>query len=484
MPRTLYVTTTLPYINADPHIGFAFELVSADIFVRANRLAGREVFFNTGTDEHGLKIYRAAEKEGKELQEYVDGYAAKFKALLLALGISPDINFIRTSDARHKEAAGEFWQRCRERGFIYKKKYQAKYCVGCELPKTDSELDNGKCPLHPKLALETIDEENYFFKFSAFEDFLKKLYADRPDFVVPDTRFNEIKAFVARGLQDFSISRLTEKQPWGISVPDDETQTMYVWFDALVNYISAIGWPFDKAQGKPDLFEKWWIDSGGVVQFAGKDQVRQQAAMWQAMLHAADLSPSRQIVIHGFITSGGQKMSKSLGNVVDPFALVNEYGTDAVRWFLARHMHPFEDSDFTLARFKEAYNADLANGVGNLVSRILKMAAMNLESPVSALSGEMLEKCKTALERFDVQAAAAEVSNCVSALDKKIQETKPFELVKKDKIAAAALISELVRDLYALTSDLEPILPQTTLAIRELVKTNKSPAKPLFPRRE
>ena len=479
----IYVTTTLPYVNADPHIGFAFELVSADIFVRHKQLAGHEVFFNTGTDEHGLKIYRKALEEGKEPQAYVDELAERFKKLLGALNISPDINFIRTTDSHHKAAAAEFWRRCKARGFIYIKNYRVKYCVGCELEKTDSELKSARCAIHPNLELEIIDEENYFFKFSAFGEFLQKLYSDRSGFVIPEVRFNEIKAFVSRGLEDFSISRLTEKMPWGIPVPDDPAHTMYAWFDALVDYVSAIGWPNDT-----EAFDKWWVGSGGVIQFAGKDQVRQQAAMWQAMLNAAGLPPSQKIVIHGFLTSGGQKMSKSLGNVIDPFALVSEYGTDAVRWYLARHVHPFEDSDFTLEKFKEAYNADLANGIGNLTSRVMKMAQEHLSlSPRSDLKlGERSDldaSFDTAFGSYNIQRAAEIVGESVATLDRRIQETEPFKLIKKHKEKGKAVIQELVFSLYTIAQMLLPILPATSQKIQSLIKANQMPTEPLFPRK-
>ena len=368
-----YITTTLPYVNAKPHMGFALEIVKADIIARFWRERGDEVFFNTGTDEHGLKIFREAEKAGVSPQAYVDEYAEHFKALKPALNLSYD-NFIRTTDAHHIMAAQAFWKRCAEKGDIYKKLYRLKYCIGCELPKTDSELVDGKCPLHPKEEIELREEENYFFRFSKYQKPLLELYESRPDFVVPDFRFNEIKAFVARGLDDFSVSRLKEKMPWGVAVPEDDAQIMYVWFDALVNYISAIGFP-----DKMKEFEAWWPG----VQIAGKDNLRQQAAMWAAMLLSAELSPSRQILINGFITSGGQKMSKSLGNVLDPLVFVKEYGADALRYYLARHMNSFEDSDMTEASFKEAYNANLANGLGNLVARVMTLAAKYLSEPVA-----------------------------------------------------------------------------------------------------
>ena len=243
-------TTTLPYVNSDPHIGFALEIIQADIVARWYRQHGYEVFFNTGTDEHGIKIFRKAQEEGKEVQAYVDEYAAKFDNLKAALNLSYN-SFIRTTDPKHIAAAQEFWKRCEANGDIYKKQYQIKYCSGCELEKTDSELVDDKCPLHPNLEIEMINEENYFFKFSKYQGPLLQLYKEQKSFVVPEHRLNEIRSFVERGLTDFSISRLKEKMAWGVPVPGDETQVMYVWFDALVNYISCHGWPAEK-------FSEWW----------------------------------------------------------------------------------------------------------------------------------------------------------------------------------------------------------------------------------
>jgi methionyl-tRNA synthetase len=250
--KYLYITTTLPYVNAKPHMGHALEFVHADILARYHVLLGERVFFNTGTDEHGLKIYRKALEEGKDPQAYVDEYAAKFNALKGVLNLSYNA-FVRTTDPHHKAAAQEFWKLCFENGDIYKKNYQIKYCVGCELEKTDSELVDGKCPLHPNLELELIDEENYFFKFSKYQQALLDLYAKHPNLVVPDFRFNEIKKFIENGPEDFSISRLKEKMSWGVAVPGDASQVMYVWFDALVNYISTLGWPENK-----ENFEMFW----------------------------------------------------------------------------------------------------------------------------------------------------------------------------------------------------------------------------------
>ena len=329
--KNYYITTTLPYVNADPHIGLALEVVQADVLARYQRLLGNNVLYNFGTDEHGLKIYRKAKESKKDPQKYVDEYAKKFENLKKALNLSYD-NFIRTTDEDHVKATQEFWKICDKNGFIYKKNYKSKYCVGCELEKTDSELVDGKCPTHPTLELEIIEEENYFFKFSSFQKELLKLYKDDLDFVVPSFRHKEIETFVSKGLRDFSISRLKKKLPWGIPVPDDPEHVMYVWFDALINYISTIGWPNDKKE-----FNEWWP----VIQVAGKDNLRQQSAIWQAMLLSVELPTSKQIFIHGFISTGGQKISKSLGNVVDPYKLVEGYGTDPLRYYLLSKVHPF-----------------------------------------------------------------------------------------------------------------------------------------------
>ncbi|MEX0672989.1 MAG: methionine--tRNA ligase [Candidatus Paceibacterota bacterium] len=473
-----YITTTLPYVNASPHIGFAMELVRADIIARYKRQAGFDVFFNTGTDEHGAKIHEKALEKGIEPQEYVDEAAEKFKDLIDLLNISPEVHFIRTTDERHVKAAQEFWRRCNENGDIYKGTYKVKYCVGCELEKTESDLDeSGHCPIHPNRELEVREEENYFFKFSAYAEKLLDLYTSTPDFVIPDFRLGEIRAFVERGLTDFSISRVKEKMPWGIEVPGDPDHVMYVWFDALVNYVSTLDWPIES-----EMFERYW-KNGTPTQYAGKDNLRQQSAMWQAMLMSAGLPASRQIVINGFITSGGQKMSKSTGNVISPQEIVEVYGADALRYYLARELQSFEDSDFTQERFREVYNANLANGLGNLASRIMKMAETHLTT-APILPAQVYEQdFQEALERFDLQRATDIIWEKIQAMDGNIQETEPFKLVKTDLEQAKAIISDLVIDLYKVSQMLAPVMPSTSAAIQEAVKTNTKP-ETLFPRRE
>lgn len=478
MSQSFYITTTLPYVNGEPHIGFAMEIIRADAIARYKRLRGYEVFFNTGTDEHGAKIFEKAQEEGVTPQELTDRLAESFKDLETLLNVSPT-TFIRTTDEHHKKAAQAFWQRCADAGDIYKKTYEIKYCVGCELEKTDSELVDGKCPIHPQRPIETIEEENYFFKLSRYEQQLNDLYTKHPHLVIPEFRLNEMHEFVKRGLQDFSISRLKEKMPWGVPVPGDDDHVMYVWFDALVNYISTLGWPEDA-----ENFAKFWTN-GTPTQYAGKDNVRQQSLMWQAMLMSAGLPPTHTIVINGFINGEkGVKMSKSLGNVVTPHEVVSEYGTDALRYFVLRELHPFEDSEFTPDRLKEAYNANLANGIGNLTNRIMKMAEDHLSEPVVFLPIELPQEYRDAYEAFDMQKVMDYVFDRVGALDQKIQDTEPFKLVKTDKGAAVEIIRKLVVELDVIGQLLDPLLPETSVQIREAISENKKPATPLFVRKD
>ncbi len=466
------LTTTLPYVNADPHVGFALEIVQADAVARYHRLMKDDVFFNTGTDEHGVKVYRKALEAERDPQAYVDEYAAHFGLLKESLDLSYDA-FIRTTEPHHVEAAQEFWKRCDKNGDIYKKHYQVKYCVGCELEKTDSELEDGKCPIHPGQELELIEEENYFFRFSNYAEKLLKLYDERPDFVVPAHRQLEIRNFVERGLQDFSISRLKKKMPWGVAVPGDEEHVMYVWFDALVNYLSTLGWPDEK-------YSEWWPS----IQFAGKDNLRQQSAMWQAMLMSAGIEPSKQILIHGFITSGGQKMSKSIGNVINPIDVVDVYGTDALRYFLLRHIHPFEDSDMTMERFHECYTANLVNGLGNLVSRVMKLAETHLDSPVEKPKKvDCPKEYKQAMEAYEFNAAMNLIWARIGAADQRMTDEAPFKVVKSEPEKGKEIIAELATELFHIGCMLTPFLPETAKRVKHTVCENKKP-ETMFPRIE
>jgi methionyl-tRNA synthetase len=472
--KPFYLTTTLPYVNADPHIGFALEIVQADIIARYRRLMGQEVFFTTGTDEHGQKIAQKAAEEGREVQEYVDHFAGRFGRLKESLGLSYDA-FIRTTDPEHVAAAQELWRRCREAGDIYKKKYKGLYCVGDEMFLKDGDLVDGRCPNHPSMTPVEIEEENYFFKLSAYQEKLED-YLSREGVILPEWRRQEALAFVRSGLEDFSISREAARMSWGIEVPDDGAQVMYVWFDALANYISTLGWPAD-AEGN---FAKFW-DGGEAVQVAGKDQVRFQSIMWQAMLMSANIKCTDKVVYHGFITSGGQKMSKSLGNTIEPFALVDEYGTDAMRYLLAR-MHPFEDSDVTLEKIKETYNADLANGLGNLASRIMKLAEEHKAEP-DFRDEPIAREFAEAFERFEISRAVEFAWREIARVDREIAEKAPFKLVKTDPEAGRKLIGEFVVELARINRMLQPFMPGTSKKIADAIAANKKPEN-LFPRKD
>lgn len=465
--KSFYVTTTLPYVNAKPHIGFAKEIVQADVWARFHRQLGGEVFFNTGTDEHGLKIHQKAQEAGMEVQKYCDSIVPEFDKLKEALNLSYD-NFVRTTDDQHIKAVQSFWALCEKKGDIYKKNYRVKYCVGCELEKTDSELVDGKCPDHPKMEIEIIEEENYFFRFSAYQEKLLALYEKNLSFVLPQKRMNEVRNFVEGGLEDFSVSRLKSKMAWGVPIPNDDQQVMYVWFDALVNYISTLGWPENK-----EKFEKFWPG----IQVCGKDNLRQQSAMWQAMLMSADLPNSQRVFVNGFITVNGQKMSKSLGNVISPYELVEKFGVDATRYLLLAGASFGEDFDITWEKMVEKYNADLANGLGNLVSRVMKLYqkkdfvfdfSMNKE----VFFTEKNEILKESLENLDLEEIIKGIMLDVGLQNKFLAENKPWELDEKSD-QFKVIMEEVLRGVAFITHQLLPFLPETSEKIKKALETKK-----------
>jgi len=479
-----YLTTTLPYINAPLHMGHALEFIRADAIARYKKLLGYDVYFNTGTDEHGLKIYEKAKEQGLPVQNFLDKNFSVFKEQVKIFNLMDEVNFIRTTDDKHLKIAQSFWQKVSDNGYIYKKKYKAKYCVGCESEKSDSEIENGHCKDHPDMDLKIIEEENYFFKYKDFSERLLDFYDDNPSFVVPDFRFNEIKNFIKNGLQDFSISRLKEKMPWGIVVPGDDSQVMYVWFDALVNYISTLAEDgidtIDKLEAS-QKFKKYWL-LGNPTQYCGKDNLRFQSAMWQAMLMAAGLPNSKQIVINGFVTGeGGVRMSKSLGNSFDPRDIVSDYGTDALRFFILKEISSFEDSPFTIERFKEAYNSGLANGLGNLVSRIMTMA-INYDVKLSPedLDYQYFTEPVLELENFDINKFINKIWGELRGLDEYIGKTEPFKKHKVNPKEAEKDVYYLLFNLYKNAKAIEPLLPETSIKIQKLIKENKKPENPLF----
>ncbi len=472
MPKKFYLTTTLPYVNAEPHIGFALEIVTADVICRAHRLNGEDVVFNTGTDEHGQKIYQNALESGKTPQEYCDEYAASFAELKSLLNLSYT-NFIRTTDPAHMQAAQTFWLRCWDNSDIYKKLYSIQYCVGCELEKQASELIDGRCPLHPNRELETREEENYFFRFSKYQDDLLTLYRKTPEFVRPEGKLSEIVAFVQGGLQDFSISRLKLKMPWGVPVPNDPDHVMYVWFDALVNYISTLGWPENE-----ENFTRFWPGT----QIAGKDNLRQQAAMWQAMLLSAGLPNSKQILINGFISVGGQKMSKSLGNVIAPTELVKQFGTDATRYLLMQLGPIGYDMDVTKEKFAITYVADLANGFGNLTSRIAKLwSTSEFDQTESAtIVKHAQSNSPDYFYTGHIKEGIEQWKQKITILDGYLSETRPWLLAPSERQATLKIA---LTQLIELTLSIQPVLPESSSVVLEHFANNALvPLSPLFPR--
>jgi len=525
MPK-FYITTSIPYVNAPPHIGHALEFVAADAMARWHRAEGDDVFFLTGTDEHGAKIARAAETAGKDTRAFVNETSQHFRDLLDRLSVMPD-DMIRTSDTeRHWPGAIEMWKRMALRGDIYKGMYKGLYCVGHEAFVTEKDLKNGVCEDHGK-APEYIEEENYFFKLSEYAEEVKRQIEEGYLKVVPRTRANEVLAFLAGGVEDISFSRPAKDIPWGIPVPEDESSTMYVWCDALSNYVSALGF----GTSSDERMRRYWPCD---IHLVGKDIARFHAVIWPAMLLSAGLPLPKKIFVHGFIHSGGKKMSKTLGNVIDPFSLIDTYGTEAVRYILLGHVSLFADSDLTLDRIHELYTAHLANGIGNLVSRVSAMAAQYFEGEITRPSDALLAsvpfksdidlidardrdlkvggvtaewfirentipRYRAAWNEYKLDEALQEVMRLFRLLDRYIQDYEPFKLIKIDREKTQAILWSLVSGIHRVSRLLIPFLPETAAAIASAVgvsldQTDEAVEKqtvyaitrgePLFPRIE
>jgi len=452
-----YITTAIPYVNAGPHVGHALEFVQTDVLARYHRLRGEESFLLTGSDENALKNVRAANKEGVSTQELVDRNTGAFKnfAHLLNIDVS---GFERGSDkTSHWPGVHELWNRAFAKGDIYKKSYKGLYCIGHEAFITEKELDqNGFCPDH-NAKPEEVEEENYFFKLSKYQDELLKLIEADEYRILPQSRKNEIVNFIKGGLEDFSISRSKERaNGWGIPVPDDESQVVYVWFDALAIYLTGAGFGTDK-----EKFESLWPADTHVI---GKDIIRFHAVYWPAMLLSSDLALPKELFVHGFITSKGQKMSKTLGNVIDPLGYVEKYGADPLRYYLLSEIPTFEDGDFTDKRFIERYNGDLAKGLGNVSARILTLADGVDFSQVKKGPGEIDEaqrlkevwqKYGEAFSQRDLKKALEEVWQLIHWIDGYIEEKKPWE--NKDTEVLYALCVALANVSWLL----RPFLPET-----------------------
>jgi methionyl-tRNA synthetase len=402
---TYYVTTPIYYVNAEPHLGHAYSTMAADILARHMRQRGRDVFFLTGTDEHGEPVELAAEREGITPQELADRNAAKFEALMPIIDATNDF-FIRTSDPRHAERVAEIIQRVYDNGWVTKGVYEGWYCPRCADFKTERELGPGQtCPIH-EIVLERQREENWFFRLSAFQAQLEGLYEERPDFVVPEFRRNEAISFIKRGLEDVSLSR--PKLQWGMRLPWDPEQRMYVWFDALLNYVTALMF----ARDDEDLSGRYWPAD---LQLMAKDILKFHAVIWPALLWAADLEPPRRMAIHGFLLMGEKKMSKSLGNVLDPFAVIERFGADALRFYCFREVSFGQDGSISTAGFEARYETELANDFGNLASRVLAMIERYRDSviPVAAVDAVLEEDFEGTVDRFNGLLDRAELTQAL-----------------------------------------------------------------------
>lgn len=480
-----YLTTAIPYANADPHIGFALELLYSDVMARFQRLLGKDVYFLTGTDEHGQKMFRTAREMGVKVEDYTAEKSAKFMELADEWNITNN-DFIRTTEKRHEERAQKFWQAALASGDIYKKSYSGLYCVGCEAFKTDKDLIEGKCPDHNREP-ELLTEENYFFRLSKYQEPLEFLFEKNKNFVYPESRYNEMHNILKSGLEDISISRSKEKLPWGIAVPGDDTQVMYVWFDALTNYVTALGYGTED----DSLFKKYWPASAHVI---GKEINRFHSLLWPAMLMSAGLDMPEQIAVHGWMTVDGQKMSKSIGNVINPLDLSAKYPLDAVRYFLMREI-PFDnDGDFTYSKFSDRFNADLANGLGNLTNRVLVMIEKYSNSAVPKvetvnhdlvdfLTKVVWPEYENAMTNWQFNRALEAAWKMISYCDQIISDKQPWAMHKAGKINEVNdLLYHLAESLRHVAVMIWSIMPETAEKIFSYLGLDleKELAKPLF----
>lgn len=509
-------------MNARLHVGHAYEMVLADIFARYHRDRGEKTFFLTGADEHGDKIIASAQKEGLGPKAFVDKNIESFQELLEKLSVTNDA-FIRTSDQEtHWPGAQKLWSELEKAGDIYKGIYEGLYCVGCEGFKTEKELVEGKCPLHDKEP-DQIKEENYFFKLSKYTADITRLLETKELEILPSSKSHEMLALLAQstseGSGDVSISRPVRAIPWGIPVPGDSSQLMYVWCDALSNYISALGY----GSGDDSKFSEFWPAD---VQIIGKDIARFHSILWPAFLLSTKIPTPKKLFIHGFINSGGKKMSKSIGNTLSAEEFISEYGSDALRYYFAREISPFEDGDLTREKFKEVYNANLANGLGNLVSRTLKMAEQYFAGRISGsalvappirtriaivsdlgdlqglnipylVTNDILPRYHAHMEKYEVNKAADVIWELIGHLDQHIADYQPFKLVKTDPQGAENVLWGVVYGLNEILAMVAPILPTTASKMRlllgapgagekegEAVYMVKAPTEPLFMRKD
>ena len=493
-----FITTPIYYVNDKPHIGHAYTTILADVFARFHRTVGDEVFFLTGLDEHGLKVQQAAEESGVSPQQHCDEMAPRFINLWEKLHIRYD-DFIRTTEKRHESVVQDILRKVYEKGDIYFDEYIGLYCIGCERFYTEKELIDGKCPQHDK-PLETITEKNYFFNMSKYQQKLINYINDNPDFIQPKHRKNEILGFLRQPLDDLCISRPKSRLNWGIELPFDKDYVTYVWFDALINYVTAPGYSTDSKS-----FNQWWP----AIHLIGKDILMTHAVYWPTMLFSAGIPQPQTIFAHGWWLSGESKMSKSLGNVVNPLDLIDKYGVDPLRYYLMREMVLGQDASFTLESFIKRYNSDLANDFGNLFSRVSTLIAKNFENVIPEL-GELtlkeikvqkkaefvIEQVNELIKKMRINEAIEEILQFVRSINKYMEQQAPWKLVKSDKLAAARVLYIASESLRISALLLHPVMPNRTEIILDALGTIDTELKwgilksgtilkkhaPLFPR--
>ncbi len=459
--KTFYISTSIPYVNAAPHIGHALEFVQADVAARFARQNKQDVFFLSGTDDNALKNALSAEDAGITPREWVDKHSEIFKKLLISLNISND-DFIRTSlEDRHIKGAQKLWMSCKKED-IYKKKYKGFYCVGCEEFKKESDLVNQECIEHIGRKLETVEEENYFFRLSSYQQKIEDILTNNDLKIIPESRKNEVLSFVRQGLEDFIISRSRSRaKNWGVIVPNDDSQVMYVWFDALSNYINALGFA-----NNLENFKKYWENGEEIIHVIGKGISRFHAIYWPAILLSAGVSLPKKIFVHGYLTIDGVKISKTLGNIVDPFELIKKYGSDSVRYYLLREFTATEDGDYSEEKFIARYNADLANGLGNLVSRVFTLIdkkgkiVSDIDKNIEKEISEKIVSTKNKVDDFTKEFKFSEALSCIwellSFADKYVNDHKPW--AEKDNTKTLINVVTIIDSLAIL---LAPFLPDS-----------------------
>ena len=502
MKKKFYITNAIPYVNGKPHIGHALEYVQTDTIARYHRsILKDETFFLFGTDENALKNVQAAENADENVVAFVERHTNYFRDLLIKLNISND-DFIRTTEKRNIEGAQKLWKACQSSGDIYKKKYSGMYCVGCEEFKKEEELVEGLCPEHKKIP-ENVTEKNYFFRLSKYENELKKLIELDTLLITPPSRKNEALSFIKNGLLDFSISRPKERaRGWGIEVPDDPSQVIYVWFDALSNYINALG--YGKNENK---FYEWWQNNEThKVHAIGKGIIKFHAIYWPAILISAGVMVPNELLVHGYITVEGEKISKSLGNVIDPIDVISKYGADVTRYYLLRDISPVVDGDFSFKRMDERYSSDLANNLGNLVSRTAKLIQTKLEGELIYKNQFMSERVLNEIEKtqlvyhqkmkeFKMHEALSDLWTLLSFANGYMDEYKPWspETNPDDILKTLTSVSRIILEVSIL---LYPFMPDTADKIQSIFGVSKPindwyetklivfETQPLFPRLE